>query len=457
LKKSKWRKIKMSNQASLGDISDNSESGCEKISENELERRTVCGVPPKDWKSERLENITEIVSGKSLPTEEQGESRGFPVYKVEDMNKSENFKYMNSADNYLTKEKIDELNHSLHPENTVILPKVGAALLTNKRRILTEKASFDNNTMGWIPGDALNPEFFYYTTCRVDMESYAQKGAVPSISKSIAGNLKFPVPEKDEQRRIASVLYNMDQAISKTEEIIEQTQRVKKGLMQDLFTEGYYSYEEFQETPIGKVPKDWSVENLENHIELISGAHVKSDLVSDDSSLTPYITGPEDFEDEGFSVTKFTDEPTKFCEPGDVLVTVKGSGCGKSTLADQRACISRQLKALRVEDSLNEKFLFNFIRHKQNLLETLAEGSAIPGLSNSHMNKMKVPVPEPEEQEKIADAFENLDEKIKNQKMEREQLQLLKKGLMQDLLSGEVRIDQNMEVLDEVVEVESSE
>jgi type I restriction enzyme S subunit len=465
----------MSDQASLGDISDNSESSNQKSSENEFERRTICGIPPEDWKSKRLENITEIVSGKSLPTEEQGESEGFPVYKVEDMNKSENFKYMNSADNYLKKEKIRELNHSLHPESTVILPKVGAALLTNKRRILTEKASFDNNTMGWIPGEELNPEFFYYTTCRVDMESYAQKGAVPSISKSIAGNLKFPVPEKDEQRRIASVLYNVDQAISKTEEIIEQTQRVKKGLMQDLFTEGYYSHEEFEEHQIGPnkfvLPKGWKLKELGEFIkEFNGGANLSpSDFTEEGVKVFPKGgvnnrgIAELDEDEKQFVSESYAEENQKYLVGNGYLMTAlrdlvsSGPNIGRIVEIPEgdKYLMAQGVYGLKIdEEKLNRHYLAHLSnsRFYRKRMKQIKVGSTQVHIRKPVFSGVKIPVPPKDEQEEIAQVFNNINNKIRHQKSEKEQLQRLKKGLMQDLLTGEVRTNEKVEVLEEVIE-----
>jgi type I restriction enzyme S subunit len=236
---------------------------------------------------------------------------------------------------------------------------------------------------------SINPWFLYYLGKSHPIHNYAVSRMRGSTGRQrvpfdvFRWELDIALPPLEEQRKIATVFYTVDQAIQKTEEIEVQSEHLKRGLMQDLFSEGLAEHDSHSQSRLGEIPAAWDAVKLGGHIELVSGARVKSDYVTSDSSQTPYITGPEDFEERGFTVKRYTDEPTKFCEEGDILVTVKGLGCGKSTIANRRVCISRQLKALRPKREINRDFLFYYIRYKQDLLETFAEGSAIPGLTNS--------------------------------------------------------------------------
>jgi type I restriction enzyme S subunit len=182
--------------------------------------------------------------------------------------------------------------------------------------------------------------------------------------------------------------------------------------------------------------ENWSTGKVKNHAELISGAHVKSGKVHGDNTSTPYLTGPEDFEGYGFEVSKYTDEPIKFCEPNDTLVTVKGSGCGKTAFSDRRACISRQLKALRPESSINPLYLYYYTKSKKRFLGTLSEGSAIPGLSNSHLTTLDIPVPELDEQRKIATVLYTVDQAIQKTEEIIGHLNRLQKGTLRRLFKN---------------------
>ena len=174
----------MSDDTTLDEFGKKESDSPEPEAEN-LTRKTVCGIPPQSWTVARLGELVSVVSGNSLPTEYQNGSNGeYPVYKVSDMNAIGNQKYVSESSNWLSEEELGELNHTLYREGTTILPKVGAALLTNKRRMLTELSSFDNNVMGWIP-DEINPEFLYYVSCMIDMRAVAIRSSLVAVKAEL--------------------------------------------------------------------------------------------------------------------------------------------------------------------------------------------------------------------------------------------------------------------------------
>lgn len=416
-----------SQQASLDEIVDE-HSGESRETVDAGKIQEIDDSPVEGWDLRRLGEVISLEYGENL-TEDDRDGGQYPVYGSNGQVGSHSEAYVNRPGIIVgRKGSIGELKFSkgsFHPIDTTYYISQGET---------------DENL-----------RFIYYLLENVQLSRLNAASAVPGLNRNDAYSLKGLIPPLEEQRKIASVLYNVEQAIQKTDEIVSQTKRVKKGAMQDLFTEGYYDHDEFVDTRVGKIPALWEVDKIKNRTELISGAHVKSDLVYGDDSLTPYLTGPDDFDEFGFTVTKYTNEPTKFCEPDDTLVTVKGSGCGKSTFANQRACISRQLKALRPKSGLEPLYLFYFMKTKQNYLETLAEGSAIPGLSNSHLVALDIPIPSTEEQQKIAETLREFDHQVEANNRYKSQLKRLKRGLMRDLLTGEVRTNnRDINVLPEV-------
>jgi type I restriction enzyme S subunit len=255
---------------------------------------------------------------------------------------------------------------------------------------------------------------------------------------------RVPLPPLEEQRRIAEVLSTVDEKIRETEKIIETTEELKQGLMQDFYTDGAWAHDSYQETSEGELPTNWSLDRVSDHAEIVSGTHVKSDLVTTDSSQTPYLTGPADFDGMSFEVTKYTDSPKTFCEPGDTLITVKGMGCGNSVLSDSRVSISRQLKAIRPDRDLVPEFLFYWIRFSEDRLQILAEGTRQLGLSVSDIASFPLPLPPTEEQREIAEAIQSVETKLADERESRQELQQLKRGLMQDLLTGKVRTPESI-------------
>jgi len=191
---------------------------------------------PKSWETVRLGDVARIVSGNSFPRDyQEGHAGSRAVIKVEDMNLSGNDKYIVEVTNRVTDDVLDELSKNVFPENTVIHPRVGEALLLNKTRITGEVAAFDDNIMGWVPV-GIDPEYLYYASTLIDFNAVAQTGTVPSINKEMAANFRFPLPPEEEQKRIAEDISRVDGQISIYEDEKNRLKRLKQGLMQDLLS-----------------------------------------------------------------------------------------------------------------------------------------------------------------------------------------------------------------------------
>lgn len=163
-----------------------------------------------------LSAIAEIRSGWGFPNIYQGRGDGtYPFYKVSDMNLTGNETIMTTANNYVSEDVKDKLGVKPAPAGTVIFPKIGAAIATNKKRLLSTPSAYDNNVMGLIPGDQINPRFLFFWMQIVDLAKLAHdSGAVPSIRKSDMENLRVPVPPLEEQGRIVAVLDRFDALVN---------------------------------------------------------------------------------------------------------------------------------------------------------------------------------------------------------------------------------------------------
>jgi len=473
--------------------SSDSQGGRESAGRNESEgsvsRKTVCGEAPSDWIVKRLGQVAEVVSGNSLPKDLQtGEKGEYPVYKVSDMNTRGNEKYLGTSANYLSAEEIDEAGHSLHPAGSTVLPKVGAALLTNKRRILSKQSSFDNNIMGWVPWE-VNDEFLYYVASATDLRGVSQMGAVPSISKSIAQKLKIPYPPLPEQRKIASVLYAVDQAIQKTEEIIQQAKRVKRGLMQEVLSYGLDNKgnirnperdpQDFQELDLGgfeerlvengRIPKSWEYVPLESCLsDFVSGAAISSGEFSESGFPVVAkgdVTGDEIIElssdrqyvPEGIAekYSKSVVDPTYMVVSlRDLVPSAPTVGSASFVKAESEFLLAQGAYGLLADEKkLDPKFFVSLTRshYFRSYMKRMAVGSTQVHVRSSEYKKMHIPLPPIEEQRRISSLLTSIDEENRGARRESDRLRRLKKGLMQDLLTGEVRtVGKAIEVLDKV-------
>lgn len=416
-----------------------------------------------EWKTFELGELVRIASGGSFPVKYQGiVDAAYNFFKVSDMNLTENKKMMIKSTNTIDDEIKEKLRSKIHPENTIIFPKVGAALLTNKRRILAKPSAFDNNIMGIIPNENVDYKYLYYFMLTVDFGKFSQTGAIPSINNTIVTTIPIDLPiYKSEQQKIAAILSSVDEAIEKTEQIIEQTETVKKGLMQELLTKGI-GHTEFKDSSFGRIPVSWVEYKLEDIAEFIRNGFV--------GTASPYYTDSEDgiyylmsnnVRKNKLDLNKLVKITKEFhlkqarsqLKEGDLL-TVQSGHIGTTAVVPQsfgghncHAVIVTTLKEIDVLPDFVSIYLNSFEGEKR--LKGLHVGSTIKHINTKDFKKLIIPIPSLDEQSKIVGILQSFDDKIDKEATEMEVLVKIKQGLMQELLTGKkrVKVEASEEVL----------
>lgn len=213
------------------------------------------------------------------------------------------------------------------------------------------------------------------------------------------------------------------------QEIRERIEQIRRGEV----PEGY------KQTEVGVIPEEWEERKLGDIVELIPGQHINTDDYHEEKTGMPYLTGPADFINRKIIPTKFTNKPKSICQTGDILITVKGSGTGKVVISDGEYCISRQLMAIRTRKEY-QKFVYYFLEYRQDDNNSDSEG-LIPGLTKYDILSTNIALPSSiHECKKISEIVSEWDKAIELKEKLTEQKKLQKKGLMQLLLTGKVRL-----------------
>ena len=180
----------------------------------------VSGVPwlgdvPAHWEVTAFKRIAHFRSGTGFPINEQGQ-RDLPVpfFKVSDMNLPENSKLMINWNNAVSPGTAQSLGAAIFPAGSILFPKVGGAMLTNKRRVTTCSSCIDNNLMGCVVRNG-DPDFALAILKYLDMGLISKPGPVPAISESEVGEIRVAIPPTDEQAAIVRYLDDADQCISR--------------------------------------------------------------------------------------------------------------------------------------------------------------------------------------------------------------------------------------------------
>ncbi len=152
---------------------------------------------------------------------------------------------ISKAANTVDESLLKTLRAKTYPVGTVIFPKVGGALLTNKKRILGTQAAFDNNIMGVVP-QTVDKDWLYYWILTVDLKTLANTQALPSIRQSDVTNLKIPLPPTiEEQRRIAAILDEQMKAVEMARLAVEEQLKAAR-LLPNAFLRSVFESEDAQ-------------------------------------------------------------------------------------------------------------------------------------------------------------------------------------------------------------------
>jgi len=162
------------------------------------------------------------------------------------------------------------------------------------------------------------------------------------------------------------------------------------------------------------LPESWRWVRLREVCSIYPGQHILESDYNRGRVGVGYLTGPADFGETYPSVTKWTERPKAWCEPGDVLVTVKGAGVGKSNLApNEQVAIGRQLMAIRPKPELMEqRFLYYVVIIHFSKLQAKSVGSTVPGLGRKDIETLEISLPPFHEQKRIAAKIQELMQEV---------------------------------------------
>ena len=227
------------------------------------------GIVPAHWKLLSLKRICTFRSGSGFPVEEQGHADlELPFFKVSDMNLPHNSKIMKQNRNSISRETASRLKSNIFPAHTIIFPKIGGALLTNKRRFVDRSFCIDNNLMGCIVR-AADAKFVMLALQSIDLGRFAKPGPVPAISEREVGEIKVALPPLAEQRAIARYLDYMDRRIQRyikaKQRLIELLEEQKRAVINQAVTRGLDPDVLLKPSGVewlGDIPTHWELRRL---------------------------------------------------------------------------------------------------------------------------------------------------------------------------------------------------
>jgi len=266
-----------------------------------------------------------------------------------------------------------------------------------------------------------------------------------------------PLPSLPEQHRIADILSTVDEQIQQTETIIKDNKQLKKGTSQDLISSGI-AHENSEKRRLGpievRVPADWDTVSLSEISTKIRNGFVGSatQYYTDNKEGVPYLQSNNVRRNkidttELVRISKEFDEenPETRVHAGDLL-TVQSGHIGETCIvpdrfdgANSHAIIISRLKTEIASPEFVSHYINSAVGRKA--IDAITVGSTVEHINVTDFRKLKLPLPDISEQRKIGEILSKIGDKIAEEKRRKRKLQELKRGLMQDLLTGKVRVD----------------
>ncbi|EKO3563152.1 restriction endonuclease subunit S [Vibrio fluvialis] len=359
----------------------------------------------------------------------------------------------------------------------LICVRNGSRSLIGKSAVIEQEHAIENLTFGAFMSvyrtdhhDYVRHLFhsdMYYRQIRNNLGA-----TINQITNKNLNNFTFPFPKSSEERnKIAEILSTVDKKIDLIDQKIAETEKLKTGLMQKLFSEGvgvqdengdWQPHSEFKESMYGSIPLCWEVSTFKKLLEskdvlgIQDGNHGESHPVSSDfvSEGVPFITANKISSRNKLltkSAKKISHEQYKslrigFSKPGDVILTHKGT-VGLTAIVseeDGELMMSPQTTYYRLgkNSCLINSFLYYFFQSPgfKKVLNQKSQQSTRAYIGITKQAELSILIPEPKEQKQISSILNAVDSKLDLLTEQKIEVKKLKKGLMQKLLTGEWRV-----------------
>lgn len=388
---------------------------------------TDAGIIPEDWNVEVLGNLVKLTSGES-PAKMYFSSVGFPYFKVDQLNNS--IKYQKYSPYHVK---------ACNPvsKGSIVFPKRGAAIATNKIRLLAQDSYFDTNIMAaTIVSESIYSEYLFYWFIRRNLWEIADTTSVPQINNKHIKPLVLPYPQLSEQTAIAEALSDADRLITSLEKLIAKKKAIKQGAMQELLT---------GKKRLPGFSGEWIKQSLLDGRKLMQGLTYSPDDVKTHGLLVLRSSNIQNetlsFEDNVF-VDCVVDED-QIVKTGDILICVRNGSTaliGKCALIDKNynATFGAFMSVIRCTD-------YQYIYHvfRSDLVQQQIRNNSnatINQITKKDFEHITILIPSLEEQTAIASILSDMDAEIEQLEKKLEKYRLIKQGMMQELLTGRIRL-----------------
>lgn len=409
---------------------------------------------PEGWQIKNVANLCSKISMGETLIADKLTGEGIPVFSAN----TENRPWGYTSNN--------RLNYS---KGTIILGARGS--IGFPRLPEFEKYTSTQTTIALFP--KINSKYLFYLLSKLNFSDIADQQAVPMLTVESTNNVYFIIPQNPkEQQKIAEVLTTIDEAIEKTDAIIEKNKRIKQGLMQDLFRYGIDEHgnirsektHKFKTVKIGneemRIPEEWEMGNITDYLYIMTDYVANGSFSSLNENVNVYDTENYAYYVRlydlrlglGHKNQTYVDKSSylflrkSFVEYEDILIANIGAYAGmvwSVPKLDKKATIAPNMLILKTNDKSEKKYLYYYLKSQigEKEINNVIGGSGQPKISKTELKTIEIIKISKPEQRRIIHVLNSSDEIIEKEQIYKQKLLSIKRGLMEDLLTGTVRVN----------------
>ena len=413
-------------------------------------KMTEIGEIPKEWEVKKLGDVVEVISGATPKTNINEYWDNGDIYWATPTDITSNGKYIYKTEKSITESGLKNCSAKLLPIGSILM---SSRATIGERCINNVPMATNQGFKSLVCKSEVNNEFIYYYVdiLKERLIGLASGSTFLEVSKKVVEDIKIAIPNLKEQEKIALILSTVDEQIDNVDALIEKNKELKKGLMQTLLTKGI-GHTKFKKTEIGEIPEEWEVRRLEdicdditigmvktmtkfyvdNGVPLIRNSDIKENTIKTDSMV--YL-------DKEFSRAN----QSKCLNIGQI-VTVHTGDIGTSAVIEENMQGAQGFATLNTtvnKSIINEYYLCWYLNSDicKNQAYSFSTGDGRNNLNLKDFVNILAIVPSSiEEQKKIVFILNSISRKIQEYENKKQKLEELKKGLMQQLLSGRIRV-----------------
>tara|TARA_R110002124_G_scaffold285864_1_gene465090 strand:- start:78 stop:1412 length:1335 start_codon:yes stop_codon:yes gene_type:complete len=432
-------------------------------------KQTEVGVIPEDWEVSNIKDISLSPTQNGLFYEPKRKGTGVPLINVSDMYKSAPIdvsllELFDATTNELNTFKVNA--GDLFFTRSSIVPS-GIAFC-NIFESKHNNVVFDSHLIRVQPnGNIINSKYLYLNCisqhARIALISEAKTATMTTIDQAAINRCPVLLPSKQEQTAIATALSDVDNLIQSLEKLIAKKEAIKTGTMQQLLTgktrlpefatrdDG--SAKGFKQTELGRIPEDWKVVKFNDLTNLITCGIAATPIYVPENLGVPFLSstnvknGKVQWKNFKYISHSLHDQLYKNNPPkkGDVLYSRVGT-IGEAAVIEAEFEFSVYVSLTLIKpkkEKLNPYYLTQLLNskpYKQKAKDEVYLGGGVGNLNVDVVRNYLIITPAYQEQTAIATILSDMDAEIQALQQRLEKTRDIKQGMMQQLLTGKVRL-----------------